>query len=278
MSLRIASLNSGSNGNCYYIGNEQEAVLIDAGLSYRETMKRMEQLAIDPQQLKAVFISHEHTDHISGLEQLSRKLNLPVYITEKTLYNTSVKLRNELINTFSADVFVDIGSLRILPFTKFHDASDPHSFMVSGNGVHIGVITDIGHACNDVINCFKQCDAVFLESNYCEEMLEKGNYPEVLKKRIRSRRGHLSNAQALELFLRYKPSHLQLLILSHLSQNNNSPETALSVFKNHSGNVNVVVASRDAASELFIVEASKNKSPLQPKALSHKPKQLSLFS
>ena len=278
MSLRIASLNSGSNGNCYYIGNAQEAVLIDAGLSYRETIKRMEQLALNPAQLKAVFISHEHTDHISGLEQLSRKLNLPVYITEKTLYNTSVKLRNELINTFSADVFVDIGALRILPFTKHHDAIDPHSFMVSANGVHIGVITDIGHACDDVINCFKQCDAVFLESNYCEEMLEKGNYPEVLKKRIRSRRGHLSNAQALELFLRYKPSHLQLLILSHLSQNNNTPETALSVFKNHAGNVKIVIAGRDAATELFIVEPQKNKTPLSPKALSHKPKHLSLFS
>jgi phosphoribosyl 1,2-cyclic phosphodiesterase len=278
MSLRIASLNSGSNGNCYFIGNEQEAVLIDAGLSYRETMKRMEQLGLDPQQLKAVFISHEHTDHISGLEQLSRKLNLPVYITEKTHNNTSLKLHNELVNTFSADVFVDISSLRILPFTKHHDASDPHSFMVSGNGVHVGVITDAGHACEDVINCFRQCDVVFLESNYCDEMLEKGNYPEVLKKRIRSKKGHLSNMQALDLFLMYKPSHLQLLILSHLSQNNNSPDTALSVFKNHAGNVNVVVASRDAASELFIVEASKNKSPLQPKALSHKPKQLSLFS
>ncbi len=277
MPLRIASLNSGSNGNCYYIGNETEAVLIDAGLSFKETIKRMDQLGLDPGQLKAVFISHEHSDHINGLEQLSRKLNLPVYITEKTQSNSSVKLKRELIFSFNADVFVDIGALRILPFSKHHDAFDPHSFMVSGDGVNIGVITDIGHACVDVINCFRQCDAVFLETNYSEEMLDAGNYPEVLKKRIRSKKGHLSNSQALELFMRHKPAHLQLLILSHLSRNNNTPEEALSLFKNYAGAINIVVASRDAVSELFIVE-TQNKNSFPPKALSHKPKQLSLFS
>lgn len=277
MSLQIASLNSGSNGNCYFIGNEDEAILIDAGLSYKETLKRMEQLRLNPELLRAVFISHEHTDHISGLGQIQRKLNLPVYITEKTHFNTSVKLKKEITFSFNADIFVDIGGLRILPFSKHHDACDPHSFLVSGNGVNVGVITDVGHACNDVINCFKQCNVVFLETNYSDEMLDAGNYPEVLKRRIKSKRGHLSNSQALELFLRHKPRHLQLLILSHLSQHNNSPEQVLELFNQHAGNVKVVVASRHEPSALFNVE-TQNAISNPPKALSNKPKQLSLFS
>ncbi|HNA59023.1 MAG TPA: MBL fold metallo-hydrolase, partial [Chitinophagales bacterium] len=231
MPLSIASLNSGSNANCYYVGNEDDAILVDAGLAYKETILRMEGLGLDPKRLKAVFISHEHTDHISGVTQLHRKLNLPVYITEKTRLNTALRFRDDLIRPFIANAAIQIGSLHVLPFTKFHDAADPHSFMVYDNEVTIGILTDIGHACEEVINCFKQCDAVFLESNYCEEMLANGSYPAQLKKRISGKSGHLSNRQALELFVKHKSERLQLVLLAHLSQNNNTPEKALSEFR-----------------------------------------------
>jgi phosphoribosyl 1,2-cyclic phosphodiesterase len=257
MSIQIASLNSGSNANCYYVGNSNEAVLIDAGLSCRETEKRMNRLELDIKKIKAIFISHEHADHIAGLEVLSKKFQLPVYITAATLKNSKLKLEVHLIKSFSKNKTISIGALEILPFTKSHDADDPHSFVVSSGGTNIGVITDIGYACKQVLKHFSQCHAVFLESNYCEDMLMNGGYPYHLKQRISGDEGHISNKQALDLFLNYKAPHLQLLILSHLSQNNNKPQLVEELFAPHAGNVQVVVASRYKESEVFTIASQK---------------------
>ena len=278
MCLQIASLNSGSNANCYYIGNSNEAILIDAGLSCRETEKRMRRLGLDITLVKAIFISHEHCDHIAGLRVLSKKYRLPVYITNNTLRNCGFEIEKDLVFSFMHSGPVSVGELSILPFTKSHDAHDPHSFIVSGNDIHIGVITDIGYACKHVIKHFKLCDAVFLESNYCQQMLSDGPYPLHLKNRISSRKGHLSNDQALELFLNHKPQHLQLLILSHLSQNNNRPEIVSKMFLEHAGNVKVVIASRHKETELFNIERNHIvKSTRILKKIKENKAQLSLF-
>ena len=278
MSLQIASLNSGSNANCYYIGNKNEAVLIDAGLSCRETDKRMKRLGLDIRLVKAIFISHEHADHIAGLPVLSKKYNLPVYITHNTLSNCHFQIGKDLAYSFMHNNSISIGELSVIPFMKSHDANDPHSFIVSNNTVHVGVITDIGYACKHVIKHFKLCDAVFLESNYCEQMLENGSYPFHLKKRISSKKGHLSNDQALELFLKHRPENLQLLILSHLSQNNNHPEIVNTLFTQHAAGVKVIVASRHKETAVFDVE---RKQILRSLRTFKKPKenkaQLSLF-
>ena len=254
MSLFISSLNSGSNANCYYIGNSQEAVLVDAGLSCRETEKRMKQLGLTMDTVKALFISHEHTDHITGLPGISKKYKLPVYITGATLKNCSLPVEKHLIHSFKHTKPVVIGNLSVTPFLKSHDAADPHSFMISGYGINIGVITDIGYACKQVIRYFRQCQAIFLESNYCDKMLEKGSYPYYLKKRIRSDEGHLSNDQALELFHQYRSDDLRLLILSHLSRNNNKPELVEKLFKRNAGHTRIVVASRYQASPVFCID------------------------
>jgi phosphoribosyl 1,2-cyclic phosphodiesterase len=278
MSLQIASLNSGSNANCYYIGNKNEAILIDAGLSCRETDKRMKRLGLDITLVKAVFISHEHADHIAGLPVLSKKYRLPVYITQNTMRNCNFVIEEGLTFSFLRNKPVTIGELSIMPFTKSHDANDPHSFIVSNNRVHVGVITDIGYACRHVIKHFKLCDAVFLESNYCEQMLENGSYPLHLKKRISSKKGHLSNDQALELFLKHKPGSLQLLILSHLSQNNNHPEIVNKLFMQHAGGVKIVIASRHKETELFTIEGHPLLRPIKTmKKLAKNKAQLSLF-
>jgi len=278
MSLHIASLNSGSNANCYYIGNDKEAVLIDAGLSCRETEKRMKRLGLDIASVKAIFISHEHADHISGLPVLSKKFRLPVYITNNTLRNCGFEIEKDLVYSFIHNEPVSIGELSIIAFTKSHDAKDPHSFIVSENSVHIGVITDIGYACKQVIKHFRICDAVFLESNYCEQMLINGSYPVHLKRRISSRKGHLSNDQALQLFLKHKPQNLQLLILSHLSQNNNHPEIVSKMFSEHASGVKIVIASRHKETELFSVQRNYIvKLPKNFKKLKENKAQLSLF-
>ena len=251
MSLFTASLNSGSNGNCYYVGNEKEAVLIDAGISCREVEKRMRNLYLDIYRVKAIFISHEHIDHIRGVVVIANKYKLPVYITQATLKHSQIFLEKELLRTFKNNEPVAIGNLQIIPFAKQHDAIEPFSFMVEGNGIRVGVITDIGEACTQVIHYFKQCHACFLESNYDELMLETGGYPIHLKNRIKGGKGHLSNTQALQLYLNHKPTFMTHLFLSHLSKNNNSPELVHELFSRHAKNTLIAVASRYKESEVY---------------------------
>ncbi len=256
MGLYICSLNSGSNANCYYIGNDTEAILVDAGLSCRETEKRIKKAGLSLEKIKALFVSHEHADHITGLPAISKKYRIPVYITTATLANSRLPIESALVQPFSTREPVKIGGLLVTAFTKWHDAADPHSFLVSGNGVRVGVLTDIGQPCKEVIRYFKQCNAAFLESNYCEEMLEKGSYPIYLKNRIRGNQGHLSNTQALDLFIKHRPPHLSHLILSHLSKNNNDPELVNKLFTKEAGNATITVASRYEASDVFYISRS----------------------
>lgn len=256
MPLNISSLNSGSNGNCYYIGNEREAILVDVGISCREIEKRLLRQGLSINAVKAIFISHEHSDHIKGLEVLSRKYCLPVHITAPTLKSGRLQLQNELVYEFKAYNEIKIGGLAITAFPKFHDASDPHSFIVSGNGVTIGVFTDIGSSCQHVTANFKQCHAVFLETNYDEAMLEEGNYPLYLKRRIRGTHGHLSNHQALELFTRHRSPFLSHLLLSHLSKENNSPQLVLNMFAEHAAGTKISVAPRDYETGVFTIGQS----------------------
>src|SRR5690242_9493945 len=184
MFLFIASLNSGSNGNCYYVGNDREAILVDAGLSCRETERRMQSCGLSPEKVKAIFISHEHSDHIRGLEVLSRKYQLPVYISDQTLAHSGLSLQQQLVQPLHGFEQVTVGGLSITAFPKHHDAADPHSFIVTGNNVCIGVFTDIGVVCDQLVRHFKMCHAAFLETNYDAGMLERGAYPYHLKRRI----------------------------------------------------------------------------------------------
>ena len=256
MSLYITSLNSGSNGNCYYIGNKTEAVLIDAGISCRETEKRMNRLGLNMQLVKAIFVSHEHSDHITGVPGLSKKFRLPVFITEATLRSAPIPVEKDRIHHFRPYQPVTIGDLTVTAFPKCHDATDPHSFVVSGNKVNVGIFTDIGNPCAHVIHHFSQCHSVFLEANYCKDMLASGSYPYHLKKRISGGNGHLSNTQALELFTTHRGKQLTHLILSHLSKNNNSPELVERLFNKEANGARIVVASRYHETPVYCIRSS----------------------
>lgn len=244
MSLFITSLNSGSNGNCYYIGNDTEAILIDAGISCRETEKRMKRLGLSMHHVKAIFISHEHTDHIRGVPVLAKKYRLPVYITADTLYHGRLVLDPLLVQAFTAYEPVRVGDLSVTAFPKLHDAAEPHSFIIDCKTFRIGVFTDIGAPCEHVIRHFRECHVAFLEANYDELLLEQGRYPYYLKNRIRGGKGHLSNKQALELFTTYRPPFMSHLLLSHLSQDNNRPELVQELFTPHAAGTEIIVASR----------------------------------
>ena len=251
MSLFVSSLNSGSNGNCYYIGNQDEAVLIDGGISCRETEKRMKRLGLSLKKVKAIFVSHEHGDHIHGVPVLSRKHKIPVYMTEATKRNGRVELREEL--SFKLETYqpITVGGLSVVAFPKLHDACDPTSFIIQGGDVTIGVFTDIGKACDHVTKHFQQCHAAFLETNYDEEMLTNGRYPFMLKERIRGDQGHLSNDQALQLFLEHRPPYMTHLFLSHLSADNYKPRSVKEMFTRNAGNTTIIVASRRKETPLY---------------------------
>jgi phosphoribosyl 1,2-cyclic phosphodiesterase len=254
MGLFIASLNSGSNGNCYYVGNQQEAILIDAGLSGRETNARMERLGLNPKKVKAVFITHEHGDHIKGVRSLVKKFKVPIYITVNTLEQGRIKLKDSLVMHFKPHEPVRVGSLSVIAFPKYHDACDPHSFIVTSNRINVGIFTDIGRACKNVVHHFKQCHAAFLEANYDEEMLDKGTYSYALKNRIRGGHGHLSNGQALQLFLKHRAPFLSHLFLSHLSENNNRAEIVQNLFVPRAGKTEVIIASRYEETSVYHVD------------------------
>ena len=276
MSLFITSLNSGSNGNCYYIGNNTDAILVDAGISCKETENRMALLGLSINIVKAIFISHEHTDHIKGLSVLAEKYNIPVYITKPTASNFNLIIRSQLLNEFTAHQPVKVGTLTITGFPKHHDAIDPHSFIIKCNETIIGVFTDIGAPCEHVIKYFRQCNAAFLEANYDEDLLENGNYPHFLKNRIRNGKGHLSNKQALEIFVNYRPVFMTHLLLAHLSKDNNCPILVEKLFTAKADGIKITVASRYQQTDLYnILPNSKIKftsiKPVVPI------KQLSLF-
>lgn len=259
--LYITSLNSGSNGNCYYVGNSKEAILVDAGISCRETEKRMLRLGLCMKKVKAIFISHEHGDHIKGLTVLSKKFGIPVYITPGTINNCRLNLPEELIRSFVSHETVQIGTIEVTCFPKIHDAAEPHSFMVSCGGIKVGVFTDLGMVCEQLSHHFQQCDAAFLEANYDEELLHTGKYPYYLKRRISGGQGHLSNTQALELFKNHRSQNLSHLLLSHLSKDNNDPELVEHLFNQHAEQTTIVIATRYMETPVFTIAGALHSSP-----------------
>jgi phosphoribosyl 1,2-cyclic phosphodiesterase len=275
MSLFVASLNSGSNGNCYYVGNDEVAVLIDGGISCREIEKRMKRLGLSLRKVKGVFVTHEHGDHIHGVSALSKKHRIPVYITRGTRTAGNLRLQDEYVHVLLPNTTVSIGAIRIRAFSKRHDAVDPLSFLISSDTVNVGVFTDIGVACENVVDNFRQCHAAFLEANYDEAMLDQGGYPLALKNRIRGGLGHLSNKQARQLFITHRPAFMSHLFLVHLSQNNNHPRVVRDTFVPIAGEIQIIIASREKESKLFhIRNTGEPKKALMPARFAE---QLSMF-
>ncbi len=227
--MEVTALASGSSGNCFYIGNSKEAVLIDAGISAKQIIQRMRMLGLDSKKVKALFITHEHIDHIRGADVLARQLGIPVYATKKTLQNGFICSDEKLLKAIRSGDELKIGKLFIESFSKSHGAAEPVSYTVVDKK-RVAVITDAGYACKNIKKHISDSDFLFLESNHDEKMLEKGPYPYFLKKLISSDLGHLSNLQAGLCVLECASPNLLHVILSHLSRTNNTPELALKTF------------------------------------------------
>jgi phosphoribosyl 1,2-cyclic phosphodiesterase len=228
----VCVLASGSKGNAVYVSNEQTSVLFDAGLSGKEIERRMLARQLDPKSLTGIVVSHEHSDHIRGVGILSRRFNLPVYISPKTAQAASAQI-GKLYQTsyFDCGKMFNIQGLTIRPFSTSHDAEDPAGFTISYNGQKVGLATDLGVATGMVQEHLKGCNLLILEANHDMDMLITGPYPWYLKQRIKSRNGHLSNEESCNLLGKVLHKNLTCVVLAHLSEQNNHPEKALNTVR-----------------------------------------------
>jgi len=227
-------LASGSRGNCTVLSGNEGSVLVDAGISCRETLKRMRASGEDPDRLKAIIISHEHNDHVAGLQVLARKLQIPVYITEAT-YQTwrrsnkdpeGKPAKLDRREHFQPGRSFTVADITIMPFTIPHDAADPCGFTFIASGVKVAVVTDLGYMPANVKESLRACDGLMIESNHDLEMLRNGPYPWMVKQRVMSRVGHLSNAALADYFEKEYDGQAAFIVLAHLSEPNNHPEIA----------------------------------------------------
>lgn len=229
-SLGLCVLASGSKGNSIFISNGCTSILIDAGLSGIEIERRLKFRGLSPEKLDAIIVSHEHSDHIQSVGVLSRRFNLPVYISHKTSQAASSKIgRTHDLKNFECGTTFNIDNFKIHPFSISHDAEDPAGFTIEQNGGKIGIATDLGIATTMVKEHLKECDLLVLEANHDPDMLTNGPYPWPLKQRIKGRTGHLSNKESKNLLMEIKHERLSHVILAHLSETNNTPEKALSM-------------------------------------------------
>jgi phosphoribosyl 1,2-cyclic phosphodiesterase len=226
--LELCMLASGSKGNAIYVSGGSTSILIDAGLSGIEIERRLNSKGLYPEDLDAIIVSHEHTDHIQGVGVLSRRFNLPVYMSSKTEKAAVSQLGNvRVIKNFECGSPFRIKDLFIHPFSISHDAEDPSGFTINQNGTKVGIATDLGIATSMVKEHLKGCSLLILEANHDEDMLINGPYPWPIKQRIKSRAGHLSNEASKNLLKELQHDRLKYVILAHLSQTNNTPQKAL---------------------------------------------------
>ena len=266
MELRFSPLFSGSSGNAIYVGCDDAHLLVDAGMSGSRVTGELMRMGVDPRSLNAILVTHEHIDHIKGIGILSRKYDLPVFATEGTWQGMYGKIgaiaeKNRVLFEPGEDFF--IGPIDVTPFSTPHDANQSVGYSFVLHGAKLSIATDLGCIKDSWMKYVMGSDAVILESNYDPDMLSAGPYPYELKKRIRSRHGHLSNDDAGRVAVDLVRGGTRQIILGHLSQENNFPELAMrsceltlqmAGFEPHV-DAALYIARRDGATGMFSISA-----------------------
>lgn len=223
--IKFASLGSGSKGNATLVQAGDTLLMVDCGFSLRETTRRLALLGLEPRQLDAILVTHEHSDHSSGVAILSRKHNIPVFLTHGTL--GSGRCDNCFRHQhFSFSEHFTIGCLEVKAVAVPHDAREPCQYRFYYKGKSLGVLTDLGSITPHVVDSYHGCDALVLEFNHDQQLLHEGEYPHHLKRRVGGDWGHLNNAQAAALLEQINYSGLRHLVVAHVSENNNSRQCA----------------------------------------------------
>ena len=230
MKLNFCSLSSGSSGNCYYLGNEFHGILIDAGISVTSIRKFLKNMDISMQTIMGVLITHNHIDHIKGLEVLTRKNSLPAFTTNKiwkSILSPRKNISTDCIREIPLMQKFHLAGFDIEAFPVCHDAPETIGFHICAGDKKITIATDLGHICQTAAPYIKSANLLVIESNYDEQMLVNGEYPYFLKARIKSDHGHLGNHQASAFLADNISDNLMYICLAHLSKNNNTPEMVL---------------------------------------------------
>ncbi|KAB5624085.1 MBL fold metallo-hydrolase [Pseudomonas putida] len=226
--MRFAVLGSGSQGNGTLIASDDTFVLVDCGFSLRETERRLALLGVSAAQLSAVLVTHEHADHVHGVGLLSRRYNVPVYLSQGTL--RGMRKPVEVAGFLGCGDVLDIGSLQVSAARVEHDAFEPLQYVISDGRRRFGMLTDLGSYDTYLLERYQDLDALLIEANHCRDLLARGHYPYFLKQRVGGSQGHLNNHQAANLVAELGWKHLQHLVLAHLSSKNNLPQLARQCF------------------------------------------------
>jgi phosphoribosyl 1,2-cyclic phosphodiesterase len=227
MGLSFTLLGSGSSGNATLVSDGDTHVLVDVGLSGRETGKRLRECGIEPDRISAIVVSHEHGDHCRGVGPFAKELDIPVFMTDGTMNASGMILDSRKHRPISSGETIDVNGIQITCFAVPHDSADPLGFIVEKGGIKIGIALDLGFLSNLVLERLKGCDGIILESNHDVQMLKVGPYPWALKQRVMSRRGHLSNDSVAQFLMNDFDGQATYVVLAHLSKKNNLPELAL---------------------------------------------------
>ena len=224
--MRFASLGSGSEGNALVVEVGATRVMLDCGFGLADSVFRLERLGLAPEQITAIVITHEHSDHIGGAARFSRKYRTPIWLTHGTLSWLAADVRSDLLNGIDSHDEFAIQDIHVQPFPVPHDAREPAQFVFSDGARRLGVLTDLGCSTPHVEASLTGVDALVLECNHDRDLLMNGAYPMNLKQRVAGRYGHLDNEAAADLLGRIDHTRLQHLLAAHLSKQNNRPELA----------------------------------------------------
>ncbi len=227
MSLSFTLLGSGSSGNATLVSSGDTRILVDVGLSAKETARRLRECGVSPGQITAIVLSHEHGDHCRGVAPFVKDIEIPVFMTEAAFRGSDMNLDARRVRPIQSGEGFDIQGIQFTPFSIPHDAADPVAFSIEKNGTKIAIVLDLGYVSNLVAERLKGCAAIIIESNHDVNMLKVGPYPWALKQRVMSRRGHLSNDSVAEYLSQGFDGCARHLLLAHLSKKNNLPELAL---------------------------------------------------
>ncbi len=219
--MRLAVLGSGSRGNGVLVEHGQTCLLVDCGFSLRATEQRLAQLGRSGADLAGILVTHEHCDHSRGVKALSDKYAVPVYLTRGTARQRALNALRHICPIDTRQSF-QAGDITVRAVAVSHDAAEPCQYVFEAAGLRVGMLTDLGHAGEDVVQAYADCDALLLEANHDEQLLAAGPYPPALKRRVGGHRGHLSNRQCRQLLERLAPGRLQQLVLAHISEKNNT--------------------------------------------------------
>lgn len=252
--LKFCSLYSGSSGNCLYVESNNTKILVDAGVSLKKITEGLSSIGTDISDINAILISHEHSDHVQSLGNISHKFDIPIFANSKTcdaMPKQMDKIDSKNVHLFNVNENFEIGDLSVHPFSIPHDAANPCGFNIFNDNKKISIATDLGHMTNEIIDCLENSDFLLLESNYDPEVLKCCKYPFLLKQRIAGPNGHLSNNLAGKTIGHLINSGLKNVTLGHLSKENNFPELAYNTVLEELHNlgysedsININVASR----------------------------------